>query len=162
MKKEINGSETVYLISLFIMPVITFIGVALLLNVIVGISDTLTVNKYDLSNVFFREIALYMGCWVLLFVSYIFHKLGCKKGQVGVILLTVGILLYAIYLAVNTMTSIANLMNPIIVGSAAIYGLMKPLSKSTVQKRKERMKNSLNKYKVTEKKNTTSKKSNKK
>ena len=162
MKKEINGSETVYLISLFVMPVITFIGVALLLNAIIEISDTLTVTKYDISNVFFKEIALYMGCWILLFASYIFHKLGYKMGQVGVIALGIGILLYAIYTAINTLTSVANIVNPIVVIAASVHGLLKPLPESTIKKRKERMKNSLEKYKPTKKKTNTKTKSNKK
>lgn len=161
MKKEINGSETIYLIALFCMPVITFIGVAMLLDVIVDISDTLTVNKYDISNVFFKEIALYMACWILLFSSYIFHKLGWKIGQIGVIAISIGVLLYAIFTAINTMTSIANLINPIIVGTASLYGLMKPLPASTIEKRKERMKNSLSKYK-TKKKNIDKKTKNNK
>lgn len=162
MKKEINGSETIYLIALFCMPVITFIGVAMLLNVIMDITDTFTVTKYDISNVFFREIFLYMICWILLFSSYLFHKLGCKVGQIGVILISIGILLYAIYIAINTMTSIANLTNPIIVASSAIYGLMKPLPKSTVEKRKMRMKNSIDKYKTKNKNVNNKAKSNKK
>ncbi len=162
MKREINGSETIYLISLFCMPIITFIGIILLLSNILEISEALTISKCDISEVFFGEIILFISCWILLFSSYVFHKMGWKTGQIGIITIAFGILFYSIYTAVNTLSSIAVIINPVIVVIAALYGLMKPLPDVTIQKRKTRVKNSLAKYKPTKKKSPSKTKSNKK
>lgn len=162
MKKEINGSEIVYLISLFCMPVITFIGVVMLLNMLIKMSNTLTIDMNDLSITFFREIALFLSCWMLLFSTYIFHKVGSKVGHICVITISIGILIYAIYASINSITSIANIINPIIVGASALYGLLKPLPEKTVKKRKDRVKNTLEKYTKVETKKTAKSKSNKK
>ena len=82
-------------------------------------------------------------------MSYIFHKLGIKYAQLLIILFGVGYLIMNAYFSVTTYASIADIINPVILITASIYGVISPLPIRTVEKRKKRIANT---FKITGKK----------
>lgn len=153
MKKEINGSVVVYLIAIFVMPIITFLGAVFLVEEVLSIADVIGLTSTDVTRVFMGEIVLFAICWGALFLSYILYKFGIKIAQIIIVLFAFAYLVLNAYFSVNTYASIANIINPIIVLSSSIYALIKPLPVETVEKRKTRVKNSIKNLKPSKSKN---------
>lgn len=129
MKKEINANDIIYMIAIFVMPIVTFIGVTKLQTDIINISDVIKVGASDYNTLFLADMIIFITCWVALFISYILYKSNIKLAQ-GVILLgSIAFLIYNIYLAINSYGSISSIINPLIVLSTSIYALCKPVSK---------------------------------
>lgn len=132
MKKEINANDIIYMIAIFVMPIVTFIGVTKLQTDIINISDVIKVGASDYNTLFLADMIIFITCWVALFISYILYKSNIKLAQ-GVILLgSLAFLIYNIYLAINSYGSISSIINPLIVLTVTIYALCKPLTKNNL------------------------------
>ena len=85
MKKEVNGTEAIYLIAIFIMPIVTMIGLNLLEQEVLNMSTVIEVGVNDIYRIFLDEIVLFLVCWVGLFISYILYKYNIRVAQIVLI-----------------------------------------------------------------------------
>lgn len=132
MKKEIDANDIIYMIAIFVMPIVTFIGVTKLQTDIINISDIIKVGANDYNTLFLADMIIFITCWVSLFISYVLYKGNIKLAQ-GVILLgSLVFLIYNIYLAINSYGSISSIINPLIVFTASLYALCKPIGKNNL------------------------------
>lgn len=132
MKKEINANDIIYMIAIFMMPIITFIGVTKLQTDIINISDIIKVGASDYNTLFMGDMIIFITCWVALFISYLLYKANIKLAQ-GIIFIGSTVFLgYNIYLAINTYGSISSIINPLIVLTTALYALCKPSNKTNI------------------------------
>lgn len=132
MKKEINANDIIYMIAIFMMPIITFIGVTKLQTDIINISDIIKVGASDYNTLFMGDMIIFITCWVALFISYLLYKANIKLAQ-GIIFIGATVFLgYNIYLAINTYGSISSIINPLIVLTTALYALCKPSNKTNI------------------------------
>lgn len=144
MKKEINANDIIYMIAIFMMPIITFIGVTKLQTDIINISDVIKVGASDYNTLFMGDMIIFITCWVALFVSYLLYKANIKLAQ-GIIFIGATVFLgYNIYLAINTYGSISSIINPLIVLTTSLYALCKPSNKTNISIPVVREKNDLN------------------
>lgn len=128
MKKEIRANDIIYMIAMFVMPIVTFIGVTKLQTDIIRISDVIKVGANDYNTLFLGDMILFISCWVALFISYFLYKTEIKLAQGLIFVLSVFFLGYNIYLAVNSYGSIASLVNPLIVLTTSLYALCAPIT----------------------------------
>lgn len=145
MKKEVNGTEAIYLIAIFIMPIVTMIGLTLLEQEVLNMSNVIEVGVNDIYRIFLDEIILFLVCWIGLFISYILYKYNIRVAQIVLIFASVIFLVLNAYATVTRYASIAEIINPVILLSASVYSVFKPLPKEVTDNRKERTKNSIKK-----------------
>lgn len=145
-KDKVNNAIIIYYIAMFISPFVALIGSTLLLEELMSLMGIINITTTEMVNIFSGEIILFAITWVALFMSYIFHKLGIKYAQLLIILFGVGYLIMNAYFSVTTYASIADIINPVILITASIYGVISPLPISTVEKRKKRIANT---FKIT-------------
>ena len=148
-KEKVNNAIIIYYIAMFISPFVALIGSTLLLEELMSLMGIINITTTEMVNIFSGEIILFAITWVALFMSYIFHKLGIKYAQLLIILFGVGYLIMNAYFSVTTYASIADIINPVILITASIYGVISPLPIRTVEKRKKRIANT---FKITGKK----------
>lgn len=148
-KDKVNNAIIIYYIAMFISPFVALIGSTLLLEELMSLMGIINITTTEMVNIFSGEIILFAITWVALFMSYIFHKLGIKYAQLLIILFGVGYLIMNAYFSVTTYASIADIINPVILITASIYGVISPLPIRTVEKRKKRIANT---FKITGKK----------
>lgn len=148
-KDKVNNAIIIYYIAMFISPFVALIGATLLLEELMSLMGIINITTTEMVNIFSGEIILFAITWVALFMSYIFHKLGIKYAQLLIILFGVGYLIMNAYFSVTTYASIADIINPVILITASIYGVISPLPIRTVEKRKKRIANT---FKITGKK----------
>ena len=153
MKKEVNGTEAIYLIAIFIMPIVTMIGLNLLEQEVLNMSTVIEVGVNDIYRIFLDEIVLFLVCWVGLFISYILYKYNIRVAQIVLIFASIIFLVLNAYATVTCYASIAEIINPVILLSSSVYSIFKPLPKEVTDNRKERTKNSIKK--VVKNKKTT-------
>ncbi len=132
MKKEINADGLIYMIAIFMMPIITFIGVTKLQTDIINISDVIKVGASDYNTLFLGDMIIFITCWVALFISYVLYKGNIKLAQGLILLGSTIFLIYNIYLAINSYGSISSIINPLIVLSTSAYALIKPINKTNI------------------------------
>lgn len=145
MKKEVNGTEAIYLIAIFIMPIVTMIGLTLLEQEVLNMSNVIEVGVNDIYRIFLDEIILFLVCWIGLFISYILYKYNIRVAQIVLIFASIIFLVLNAYATVTRYASIAEIINPVILLSASVYSVFKPLPKEVTDNRKERTKNSIKK-----------------
>ena len=145
MKKEVNGTEAIYLIVIFIMPIVTMIGLTLLEQEVLNMSNVIEVGVNDIYRIFLDEIILFLVCWIGLFISYILYKYNIRVAQIVLIFASIIFLVLNAYATVTRYASIAEIINPVILLSASVYSVFKPLPKEVTDNRKERTKNSIKK-----------------
>lgn len=148
-KDKVNNAIIIYYIAMFISPFVALIGSTLLLEELMSLMGIINITTTEMVNIFSGEIILFAITWVALFMSYIFLKLGIKYAQLLIILFGVGYLIMNAYFSVTTYASIADIINPVILITASIYGVISPLPIRTVEKRKKRIANT---FKITGKK----------
>ena len=148
-KDKVNNAIIIYYIAMFISPFVALIGSSLLFEELMSLMGIINITTTEMVNIFSGEIILFAITWVALFMSYIFHKLGIKYAQLLIILFGVGYLIMNAYFSVTTNARIAEIINPVILITASIYGVISPLPIRTVEKRKKRIANT---FKITGKK----------
>ncbi len=148
-KDKVNNAIIIYYIAMFISPFVALIGSTLLLEELMSLMGIINITTTEMVNIFNGETILFAITWVALFMSYIFHKLGIKYAQLLIILFGVGYLIMNAYFSVTTYASIADIINPVILITSSIYGVISPLPIRTVEKRKKRIANT---FKITGKK----------
>ena len=148
-KDKVHNAIIIYYIAMFISPFVALIGSTLLLEELMSLMGIINITTTEMVNIFSGEIILFAITWVALFMSYIFHKLAIKYAQLLIILFGVGYLIMNAYFSVTTYASIADIINPVILITASIYGVISPLPIRTVEKRKKRIANT---FKITGKK----------
>ncbi len=127
MKKEFTANDFIYMIAIFVMPIVTFIGVTKLQTDIINISDIIKVGASDYNTLFLGDMILFITCWVSLFVSYILYKNNIKLAQCLIFIGSIVYLIYNINLAINSYGSISSIINPLIVLTTSLYALCKPV-----------------------------------
>lgn len=133
MKKEITANDIIYMIAIFVMPIITFIGVTKLQTDIINISDIIKIGASDYNTLFLGDMILFITCWVALFVSYVLYKNNIKLAQCLIFIGSIVYLIYNINLAINSYGSISSIINPLIVLTASLYALCKPIKALAVE-----------------------------
>lgn len=150
-EKEMHDSTAIYLISMFIMPCITFIGFTLLNQEAIEFSFVSEVVDNSYKSIMFGEIVFFMISWVLLFISFIFYKFNIKYAQYILIFASFVFLVANVFFSLNTYKSIADIINPVIVLCASLFGILWPLPDVVTNDRKQRFKNTVKKYKLSKK-----------
>jgi hypothetical protein len=151
-KKEnetFNKGIVIYYFSIFLMPIVAMIGLAFLIEELVNIMPIIDISPIQMKDYFIGELILFLITWVALFISFMLHKFGLKYAQILVALFAFGYLIMNAYFSVTTYASIADIINPVILITASIYGVISPLPIRTVEKRKKRIANT---FKITGKK----------
>lgn len=147
-KEKVNSGIVVYYIAMFISPFIALVGLTLLMENLMEIMDIIKITSTQMYNIFIGEVILFGITWVALFMSYMLHKFGIKYAQILIALFAFGYLVMNAYFSVTTYASIADIINPVILLTASIYGIIAPLPEKTVANRKKRLKNT---FKITKK-----------
>ncbi len=129
MKKDISSNEIIYMIAIFMMPIVTFIGVTKLQTDIINISDVIKIGASDYNTLFLGDMILFITCWVALFVSYVLYRNNIKLAQCLIFIGSIVYLIYNINLAINSYGSISSIINPLIVLTTSLYALCKPIKK---------------------------------
>ena len=143
-KKEnetFNKGIVIYYFSIFLMPVVAMIGLAFLIEELVNIMPIIDITPIQMKDYFIGELILFLITWVALFISFMLHKFGLKYAQILVALFAFGYLIMNAYFSVTTYASVADIINPVILLCAAIYGIISPLPFVTIDSRKKRLKN---------------------
>lgn len=143
-KKEnetFNKGIVIYYFSIFLMPVVAMIGLAFLIEELVNIMPIIDITPIQMKDYFIGELILFLITWVALFISFMLHKFGLKYAQILVALFAFGYLVMNAYFSVTTYASVADIINPVILLCAAIYGIISPLPFVTIDSRKKRLKN---------------------
>lgn len=132
MKKDISSNEIIYMIAIFMMPIVTFIGVTKLQTDIINISDVIKIGASDYNTLFLGDMILFITCWVALFVSYVLYRNNIKLAQCLIFIGSIVYLIYNINLAINSYGSISSIINPLIVLTTSLYALCKPAKSDLV------------------------------
>lgn len=132
MKKDISSNEIIYMIAIFMMPIVTFIGVTKLQTDIINISDVIKIGASDYNTLFLGDMILFITCWVALFVSYVLYRNNIKLAQCLIFIGSIVYLIYNINLAINSYGSISSIINPLIVLTTSLYALCKPVKSDLV------------------------------
>ena len=143
-KKEnetFNKGIVIYYFSIFLMPIVAMIGLAFLIEELVNIMPIIDITPIQMKDYFIGELILFLITWVALFISFMLHKFGLKYAQILVALFAFGYLVMNAYFSVTTYASVADIINPVILLCAAIYGIISPLPFVTIDSRKKRLKN---------------------
>lgn len=134
MKKDITANDIIYMIAIFVMPIVTFIGVTKLQTDIINISDVIKIGASDYNTLFLGDMILFITCWVSLFVSYVLYKSNIKLAQCLIFIGSIVYLIYNINLAINSYGSISSIINPLIVLTVSLYALCKPIKPLNLRK----------------------------
>lgn len=151
-KEKVNNAIVIYYLAMFISPFIALVGMTLLVSQLMSLMEVITITGTEMKNIFIGETILFGITWVALFMSYIFHKFGIKYAQILITLFATGYLIMNAYFSITTYASIADIINPVILITASIYGIISPLPLRTIEKRKKRVINTLKFDKKTTKK----------